>query len=391
MRYSLFPLLFLLTIHATDPLFVVEIAREGLTTPKNPLLSKSLGLEVKEHNDTLSEYGQQQQYLLGLEMRVRYGDSIFEGKCNPLKIYAYSVNKQSTMLSGQTQLFGICPLGLNENIPIEMLRKALPPFDFPEKERIAAELGLKATPYNFMPLPLHSTYEDPLFGNKRTIPKSELPGSPNERLINEIFKDTLYPFIRRITGKKFKKISKVLDAANEIIWLSKTQNVEAIAGSKVQWAEEFVYQYYTHYWNEQTKIKYASRFMRKLLNKLRDAVVVELNKHHEKKMALSEAEDVLADYDLSQIKYYLFEVGDLQMYTYVNVLDIDFYGYIPPSSILVFELHRMYPLGKGMKLKEAMKRFDLVIKFNDKEVDSTFCKSPCNLSNFYEHLSQFLQ
>jgi hypothetical protein len=381
----------MMSVYAEDPIFVIEVAKEGLITPKNPLISKSLGLELEEHNDTLSRYGKQQQYLLGLEMRERYDKSIFEGKCNPLHIYAYSVNKQSTMMSGQIQLFGICPLGLNEDIAPEMVKKASPPFDFPEKDKIAAELGLKATPHNFMPLPLHSTYDDGVFGNENTRPKSDLVDEPNEEFINAIFKDSFYSYLKKLTGKHFKKASQALDTANEIIWLSKTKNIEEITEDKVKLAEEFIFQYYNHYWDYNSKLLYASKFLRKLLCKLQDAVTIELNKHKERKIVLTESEDVITDYDLNLIKYYLFEVTDLQMYTYTIILDIDFYDYIPPSSILIFELYRKYPLDKRMKVADAMQCFILDIKFNDHHVDSPFCRSPCKLNKFYDKLYQFLQ
>jgi len=391
MEYCLILFSLLISVYAADPIFVIEVAREGLTTPKNPLISKALGLELEDHNDTLSKYGRQQQYLLGLEMRERYDKSIFKGKCNPLNIYAHSVNKQSTMMSGQVHLFGICPLGLNEDIAPDMVKKTFPPFDFSEKHEIAAELGLKATPHNFMPLPLHSTYDDSMFENEHTMPKSDLIGGPDEDFIDALFKNSFYPYLKRLTGKDFKTISQVLDTANEIIWLSKTKDVKEITEDKVRLAEEFIFQYYNHYWNDNNKFLYASKFLRKALYKLRDAVTVELNKYKEKKITLTESEDITVDYDINQIKYYLFEVTDLQMYTYTIILDIDFYDYIPPSSILIFELYKKYPLNSWMKVTDAMHCFMLEIKFNDQNVYSPFCESPCMLNEFYDRLNRFLQ
>ena len=80
------------------PVVVVEVAKEGLTTPKTTGISRHQGIPLTEYNDTLSEYGRQQQYLIGLEMRVRYNESVFNGECNPLDIFAYSLSKESVML-----------------------------------------------------------------------------------------------------------------------------------------------------------------------------------------------------------------------------------------------------------------------------------------------------
>jgi len=99
--------LFFSVLSLSNPALLIEIALEGLTTPKYTNITDKQFIQRAKYNDTLSSLGRKEQFLLGLEIRSRYNDTVFSGECNPLNIYAYSVSKQSTMLSGQMQLAGI--------------------------------------------------------------------------------------------------------------------------------------------------------------------------------------------------------------------------------------------------------------------------------------------
>ena len=380
-----------------NPVLVIEVAREGLATPKVPLISKQAGLKLTEYNDTLSEYGRQQQYLVGLEMRARYGKTVFEDKCNPLNIFAYSVSKESVMLSGQVQLFGICPLGSNHDITPDMVEKAFPPFDFPGKNKIAEELGLHATPYNFLPLPLHSTYNDPVFGaedsDEYPIPTSDLPDSESEATIDRTFSDSLYRYLADASGLEQSEIhaSNIVDTVNELIWLVKSKKLATVPAQVVRAAEDFLYQYYKHYWNKHKRDKYAWLFFKELLIKLKNAVLVKLNGYKESPIAFTVTLEK-PDYDIKKIKYFLYEVGDLQMYTYANILKFDLpHKYIPASSILLFELHQTCELNSAMEPEDAMECFRLSMKLNDAEAESSFCKGLCDLKMFYNKVKDYFE
>ncbi len=393
LQFTIITVLLFTSFCLSDPIFIVEVAREGLTTPKVPLICKKSNIEHTEYNDALSEYGRQQQYLLGLEMRARYGKSILEDKCDPLHIFAYSVSKESTMLSGQVQLFGICPLGYNQDISPDMVDKAFPPFDFPDKNKIAAELGLHATPYNFMPLPLHSTYNDPIFGAEDSaqypIPVSTLPDSPEERQIDSMFSGTLYPYLAQLSGldRSEMKASTVIDTVNELLWLIQIKKLKRVPKMVRNAAKDFVYQYYTHYWGKADREKYASMFFKEFTIKLKNAVLAQLNPLLDTKIPLTATMEK-PDYAPEKIRYFLYEVGDLQMYTYAITLGIEQVGYIPPSSVFIFEVSKTCELRKAMTPESAMNCFKISIKLNDKEVDTPLCQSPCNLKEFYTKLTE---
>ena len=380
--------LVLFALSKCNPVIVIEVAKEGLTTPKTTLIAQHQGIKLDDYNDTLSEYGRQQQYLLGLEMRVRYNNSVFNGECNPLNIFAYSVSKESTMLSGQVQLFGICPLFSNHNITPDMIEKSYPPFDFPAKKQIGEELGLYATPYNFMPLPLHSTYNDPVFGAEESdqypLPASDLPSSQNEAIIDSTYKKYLYAELAELCGKDPTKASAhvIYDTVHEFLSLVKMKKLRNSKKSLLIDAQNFVFQYYKNYWNKKHRDTYAAMFFNEIVRKLKNAVIIKLNPLLAKPLHLDITIEQ-PDYDHTKIKYFMFEVGDLQMYTYTNILKFGNENYIPSSSILMFELHKTCELSKDMTLEDAIKCFKLHIKFNDEDVKSRLCTSPCQLDRFF--------
>lgn len=380
-----FPFLFALAL--SDPVLVVEIAREGVTTPKTTLIAQHEKIKLTEYNDTLSEYGRQQQYLLGLEMRVRYNHSMLNGECNPLDIFAYSVSKESVMLSGQVHLFGICPLFSNHNITPDLVEKSYPPFDFPTKKQIGEELGLYATPYNFMPLPLHSTYNDPVFGAEESdqfpIPPSDLPGSQSEDAIDQAFQATLYSTLAELTGMKQKdmKAFRVYDTVQELLSLVQMQLLTNIKPEVIESAENFIYHYHNYYWNKEKAKKYAALFFNEIAKKFRNAVVIKLNPLLATPLPLTITIEQ-PDYDHKKIKYFLYEVSDLQIYNYVKMMDVENESYIAPSSLLIFELHPTCKLNAKMNLEEAMACFNLDAKFNDVDIKGRFCNSPCKLTEF---------
>jgi len=399
-KIAIYTLIFLsafILCSQNDPIFVIEIAREGVSTPKKPLICLNNGIELTEYNYTLSEYGRQQQYLLGLEMRSRYLHSIFENKCNPLNFFAYSVSRESTMLSGQVQLMGICPLGSNKDITENMIEKSYPPFDFPGKEKIAAELGLHATPHNFMPVPLHVTYNDPIFGNEESmlypIPNSDLPDSEKEENLNKEFKPYLYRKLSEMAGiRDFESItaSNIIDTVNELLWLTQTGKLRNVEMELIQSAEDFVFKYYQNYWDQTHHDVYAKMFFMEMLQKLRNQVLARLNPFLSKPIELHVSVEK-PDYNISGIKFYLYEVTDLQIYAYTNILRFGNSKYIPPSSILIFELYQIEDISKNMSVEEAMKNFELKIKFNDVEIESPFCEKTCNLAQFYEKINTYFQ
>ncbi len=388
-------LLSLVAVAETNPVLLIEVAREGLRTPRTTRIATHQGLKLKEYNDTLSELGRQQQYLLGLEIRTRYLKSVFGAECNPLNIFAFAVSKESVMLSGQAHLLGICPLFTNKNITKDMVEKSYPPFDFPAKEQIGEELGLYATPYNFMPLPLHSTYNDPIFGaadsEKYPLPVNDLFGARKAE-IDRKFADTLYPALAELAGLETDELTvrKVIDTVHELINLVESKRLRKISKKIVQAAKDFLHEYYRYYWEKENRDKYASMFFNELMLKLKNAVILRLNKVLPKPLSYVVTIEQ-PDYDYAQIKYYLYEVSDLQMYTYSTVMKFGNNGYIPPSSIFMFELHQTCDLSKEMSVEQAMKCFKLDVKYNDAEVNSRFCQSPCALDTFYAGLKEYFQ
>ena len=382
----------LLRLSCGNPVLVIEVAKEGLTTPKTTAIAQHEGIQLTEYNDTLSEYGRQQQYLIGLEMRVRYNTSIFGGECNPLDIFAYAVSKESVMLSGQVHLFGICPLFSNHNITPDLVEKSYPPFDFPGKKQIGEELGLYATPYNFMPLPLHSTYHDPIFGAEESdqypIPASDLPGSKEEAALDDKFRGSLYKGLGLLSGESNLEMtaSRIYDTVQELLSLGTRKLLDH--PQLMTEAQQFIPQYFQSYWTEANKKKYAVMFFRELLVKLQNAVINKLNP-----LLATPLKPTITieqpDYDYKKLKYYLYEISDPQIYTYLDLMQVIHNDYIPPSSVLIFELHQTCDLHKDMSLHDAMLCFDLLAKYNDVDMKSRFCESPCKVLSFSEKVKEY--
>ena len=161
-------ILVLLILHSANSavVSVVEACRHGARSP------------ITDHNwDTgyweeglgeLTQEGMRQHYYNGAEFRNRYmlNSKVINPSFTTNQIYVRSTGYNRTIMSAQSQLMGLFPVGPSLS-SVEMQDKAVPPMNVQNLENITSELGMQALPNYFSPVPVHVVdlaYDNMLYG-----------------------------------------------------------------------------------------------------------------------------------------------------------------------------------------------------------------------------------
>ena len=109
----------------------------------------------------LTQEGMRQHYLNGVEFRRRYiiEQQVLPPTFNHSTIYVQSTDVNRTIMSAESQLMGLYPVGPSLS-SVAMETKAVPPFNISNLNNIIAELGMQALPNYFQPVPVHVVDQD---------------------------------------------------------------------------------------------------------------------------------------------------------------------------------------------------------------------------------------
>lgn len=151
--YKFIILLSFLILIKCELKMVLEFFRHGAREP----IFDFWNAKTFKHPGELTSVGMRQHFLLGTQLRKEYiKDSHFLSiNYDPDEIYIRSTNYNRTIMSAESQLYGLYPLETGPSIPEGLPQeKTLPPFeniDYPYWK-----LGEKALPKNFQPIPVHT-------------------------------------------------------------------------------------------------------------------------------------------------------------------------------------------------------------------------------------------
>lgn len=106
----------------------------------------------------LTSAGMRQHFLLGSELRQRYivKDPVLSTSYNVTQVYFRSTDVNRTLMSAQSQLMGLYPLGTGPMLPLEQAFIAVPPIMVENENEIISFLDSKALPYQFQAVPIHT-------------------------------------------------------------------------------------------------------------------------------------------------------------------------------------------------------------------------------------------
>lgn len=138
-------------------LAAIELCRHGARTP----LSKQPwdGERWADGPGQLISEGMRQHYLIGKELRNRYiiGHKLLQLKYLQSEIYVVSSDFNRTLMSAQSQLQGLYPMGTGEDLRSqEMVYKSKPPVYVHNFDAVVGNLGLAGLPGNVQVIPVHT-------------------------------------------------------------------------------------------------------------------------------------------------------------------------------------------------------------------------------------------
>lgn len=146
-------ILLLIAVAYADVVSVVTAFRHGARAPidKN---SWDRGIWPDGYGELMPS-GMRQQYLNGIEMHYRYvaQNQVISQAYNSNEIYIRSTDYNRTIMSVQSQMFGIYPTG--PQIDQNSQEIAVPPLKVSNLAGQMIQLGNNAMPNGFQPLPIH--------------------------------------------------------------------------------------------------------------------------------------------------------------------------------------------------------------------------------------------
>jgi len=223
-------LLLNLVLIKTELKFVYEVFRHGARSPWAPgnkginetrqdiygeyWFNSLPGLESE-----LTSMGMRQHYLLGYKMRSKYVDTGFLDKSfNMSQLLIFSTNINRTILSAQSQLFGIYPPGTGNQIFANQSILAIPPGNpIPDLDKILTELQNNSLLFGGQVFPVHLFEEkyEALFLPSRCPPFADelKKNEKNEEILAYIkeFNATYYEKLQKVLGFKDKNYLTIPD------------------------------------------------------------------------------------------------------------------------------------------------------------------------------------
>ena len=150
--------IFLLCLLILSPLadskleMVLEVFRHGAREPLDRPFDPA---DWTEFQGELTLAGMRQHYLLGKEMRKRYIEQteLLSQNFNHSELYVRSTDVNRTIMSVQSHLMGLYPLGSGSKFPNDYpLDRAIPPY---QAKYDIQDLGFSVLPGRYQPIPVH--------------------------------------------------------------------------------------------------------------------------------------------------------------------------------------------------------------------------------------------
>lgn len=151
-------LIALLTVAASEVVFVLEVCRHGSRAPSDPTVCP---WDQDGRWDSmwgeLSPVGMRMHFLLGSELRQRYvlNQPLLAPEYNATLVYVRSTNLNRTIMSAQSQLMGLFPPPTGPTVPESLADVAVPPITVQKEVNIVNGLQGKALPFQFQSTPVH--------------------------------------------------------------------------------------------------------------------------------------------------------------------------------------------------------------------------------------------
>lgn len=161
-------LLFVLASAVADVVSVVEACRHGARSPLD-VYAWDQGVWPQGLGELTPE-GMRMHYLNGVEFRSRYAGTVFSDTFYSSQIYVRSTDVNRTIMSAQSQLDGLFPLGPTLNST--QVANAVPPMSVQNLSAIQNTLGLVSIQGQYQPVPIHvmeNQYDHVLVGYKPEV------------------------------------------------------------------------------------------------------------------------------------------------------------------------------------------------------------------------------
>lgn len=148
-----------LLLHPACPslIFVIETYRHGA---REPIRDYWNAKEFKSKGE-LTPVGMRQHYILGQLLRSEYIDSLgfLSQSYDSTELYVYSTNVNRTIMSAQSQLYGMYPLGSGPKVPDNVnFSLMIPPFNDSTVQLTVDDSS--ALPNQHQPIPVHTNRID---------------------------------------------------------------------------------------------------------------------------------------------------------------------------------------------------------------------------------------
>jgi hypothetical protein len=387
----------LICVNSVELIMVTEVGKEGHIGPKSGEM-----FEYKDDDgfDSLSPLGKRQLYLIGAELKIQYVQEarLVPADCNVLDSYAFAMGTEGCLVSMQCLFYGLCPLETNVNIPPELEEFSRPPYPItPEVEKAINIISPKALPMNFKTMPVRSNAEefDQIFGYKHS---NELVQSHEKMLtsseaaeVDSYFEKNLYPKLASILKKDASEFNfkTAFDPTEDLLRLQTVGLYLEDETNLLNLAKSFLFKYFENFFDPENKIKFGGQFFNLLALNMKNAAASKYNQ-------IGGKEEISAPFErndlvLERIKLYLYMVHDLQIQTYLNLMDLPtpITDYVPHASMLIFEVYQQFQLESHLTFEENLKNFYVKVKFNQKSLLPFNCpEEKCELDYFLQKISQ---
>jgi len=191
----------------------------------DPITKKDILGEVWDHNpgdSELTPMGIRQQYLLGYQLRSKYVDQLkfLSSSYTPTEILIFSTDINRTIMSAQSQLFGLYPPSTGPVILDSQQTKAVPPIPITNLPSIITQLGLNSIPDQSQIFPIHLF--DPKFISLQDV--GRCPRVNDYKIENKKRRD-LRVVLEKFNKKYYEKLKTVLDFVYTETYLLDADNV----------------------------------------------------------------------------------------------------------------------------------------------------------------------
>lgn len=359
-------LVFILTLSSVQAgiVSVVETCRHGARAPVDShywdtgYWNQGLG--------ELTQEGMRQHYFNGAEFRNRYiiNTPVFGPNYITNQIYVRSTDYNRTIMSAQSQLMGLFPLGPSLS-SAAMMQKAVPPISVQNNASIINSLGMQALPNYFSPVPVHVValpYDHMLYGyNSKVCPYFNVITKLVQQTAEYQFRVTNYTnYLQKQLYGIFGQVidyetagwyadNLICDAFHGYPWPEgMTQNIYEQMTGIMNYSNSYIFNYTGAYLA-------SSQFYSQVLSIFNGVIS-----------------------GTSTVKFGYFSAHDTTLIGFLTAIN-NFNGQNPPfASTLIFEL-----------IDESGEYY-VNVKYNDQPLTINGCQIPCPFDSFQAYLNSWI-